>query len=312
MNNSEYRFQLDRTSTKYICPKCEHKTFTRYIDTEGALVFPANVGRCDREDKCRYHYSPKDYFTENGILKDLEKAERRNYVRIQPKQPEKSISHIISPDIMENSIRADNNPNNFLCWFRETFGSDALDYVLSLYRIGTFNGCKKIRPADGATVFWQVDIQGNVRAGKVMQYDRQTGKRIKTGVGVSWIHSELNIPDYQLQQCFFGEHLLNDNSKDVCLVEAEKTAVIMSHIARNNIWIATGGASNTNMDLSPLTGRKVYLFPDNGKLEDWREFAGRISKVAADTYISPFMETEANVQEGDDIADVMLRMGRGA
>ena len=68
--NSNYRYQLERyrgRGTRYTCPQCGRKyTFTRYIDTENNNQYISdNVGKCNRLDKCGYHYTPKQYFTDN-------------------------------------------------------------------------------------------------------------------------------------------------------------------------------------------------------------------------------------------------------
>lgn len=64
-----------------------------------------------------------------------------------------------------------------------------------------------------STIFWQIDINGNVRTGKIMKYDGKTGHRIKELHSlVTWLHSELKLPDFTLRQCFFGEHLLTDKT----------------------------------------------------------------------------------------------------
>ena len=47
---NEYRFHLEkyRLGNRYTCPNCERKRcFTRYIDDEGEVFFPDNVGKCD-------------------------------------------------------------------------------------------------------------------------------------------------------------------------------------------------------------------------------------------------------------------------
>ena len=72
---SEYRYQLERyrgRSTRYICPRCKRKhSFTRYIDTYNNNEYISdNVGKCNRIDKCGYHYTPKQYFTDNPWKRD--------------------------------------------------------------------------------------------------------------------------------------------------------------------------------------------------------------------------------------------------
>ena len=69
-----YRYQLDRyrgRSTRYVCPQCHRKgTFTRYIDTYNNIYISENVGKCNRIDKCGYHYTPKQYYTDNPWKRD--------------------------------------------------------------------------------------------------------------------------------------------------------------------------------------------------------------------------------------------------
>ena len=73
--NSNYRYQLERyrgRGTRYTCPQCGWKyTFTRYIDTENNNQYLSErVGKCNRLDKCGYHYTPKQYFTDNPHKRD--------------------------------------------------------------------------------------------------------------------------------------------------------------------------------------------------------------------------------------------------
>ena len=70
-----YRFILEKyrgISTRYTCPKCGRKhTFTRYIDTENNNQYLSErVGKCNRLDKCGYHYTPREYFTDNPLLRE--------------------------------------------------------------------------------------------------------------------------------------------------------------------------------------------------------------------------------------------------
>ena len=53
-------------------PKClKKKVFTRYIDTENNNIYISDiVGKCNRIDKCGYHYTPHQYFTDNPWKRD--------------------------------------------------------------------------------------------------------------------------------------------------------------------------------------------------------------------------------------------------
>ena len=79
--------------------------------------------------------------------------------------------------------------------------------IIKLYRIGASKS--------GGTVFFQFDIQGRCRSGKIIHYNSETGHRIKDGSkpGIQWVHTLLiksgKLPsDWTLNQCLFGEHLL--------------------------------------------------------------------------------------------------------
>lgn len=72
-----------------------------------------------------------------------------------------------------------------------------------------------------------------------MCYNPENGHRIKGPQAfVSWAHSELQLSDFHLKQCLFGEHLLKSSaSSSVMLVESEKTAIIMSHFIPDYIGL---------------------------------------------------------------------------
>ena len=64
-----YRYTLEKyrgIKSRYTCPQCGRKyVFTRYIDTETNQYIADDVGKCNRLDKCGYHYTPKQYFSDN-------------------------------------------------------------------------------------------------------------------------------------------------------------------------------------------------------------------------------------------------------
>ena len=71
--DSRYRYQLERSrgrGTRYVCPNCGRKyAFTRYIDTNNNTYVNDRVGKCNRLDKCGYHYTPRQYFEYNPWLR---------------------------------------------------------------------------------------------------------------------------------------------------------------------------------------------------------------------------------------------------
>ena len=53
------------------------------------------------------------------------------------------------------------------------------------------------------------------------------------------------------------------DKKTVCVVEAEKTAFILSELYPQYVWLAAGGLGEVQVDkFRPLRGHKVIMFPD--------------------------------------------------
>ena len=146
-----------------------------------------------------------------------------------------------------------------------------------------------------------------------MRYDPATGHRIKEPRAyVSWVHSELHLPDFRLRQCLFGEHLLNrSTSAPVMLVESEKTAVVMCHFIPDYIWLATGGKNGcfNREAMSVLRDREVTLIPDLGATERWREKSALLAGICKRVVVSDMLERLATAEQrsrGLDIADFFL------
>lgn len=176
----------------------------------------------------------------------------------------------IDNELMERSL-TNYAMNPLYIYLSGVLGKDETFRIFQLYHIGTS------KKWGGSTVYWQIDWQGNVRTGKIMLYDRTTGHRIKEPRSyVSWVHIELNLQEYHLKQCFFGEHLLSKNpTKSVAIVESEKSALIAAHYMPDFIWLATGGMHGCfKADvISILKGRSIMLCPDLGAKEVWLDIA---------------------------------------
>ena len=148
-----------------------------------------------------------------------------------------------------------------------------------------------------------------------MLYNAETGKRVKEPYNyVTWVHSVLHKGDYNLKQCFFGEHLLPENkTRPVALVESEKTALIASYYLPQYLWLASGGKNgcfNEN-SLSVLAGRSVVLFPDLGATEYWQGKIGVMKSIGVDVQLFDYLEANAPSEErkeGYDIADYLLKI----
>ena len=121
----------------------------------------------------------------------------------------------------------------------------------------------------GGVIFWQIDQEGRVRDGKVMYYRPDCHRDKSKEHRPTWISTFLKrrdpFPDapHETTHCFFGLHLIGEREGDVAIVEAEKTAVILSELYPQYIWLAAGGLGEVQVDkFRPLRGRRVILFPD--------------------------------------------------
>lgn len=304
---SNFRFSLEKyksPSSRYTCPKCCHKKcFSKYIDSTGDVKFPDYVGRCNREDKCGYHYSPKDYFNDNPQIE----AVNNEPIKINMMKDVKA-SSFLPYSYVDDSL-AHYHKNNLFQYLKNNLGTDITKFLFRKYQVGTANHWQ------GATVFWQIDQDKRVRTGKVMLYDPDSGRRVKHPHSyINWVHSILKLPDYNLDQCFFGEHLLNENPDlPVAIVESEKSAIIASCYLPQYLWLATGGKHGcfNEEHLKVLIGRKTVLFPDLGALAIWEEKAKVMKeRVGIETYIFDYLEKNASIEdirEGYDIADYLLQ-----
>jgi len=292
--------------SRYTCPECGHKKcFSRYIDTENVIAFPNYVGRCDREQKCGYHFTPKEYFEQNPDRKEL--LQKQTFVTQKSRTPPPSISYI--DDIWVEQSMSHYSENKLFQFLSSQLGELESLRLMKLYRVGTASHWQ------GSTVFWQTDAHGRVRTGKIMLYNPTTGKRIKDPHNhITWVHSIILKESFNLKQCFFGEHLLQeDNNKPVAIVESEKSALIASSYLPQYLWIASGGKNGCFRDenLSVLSGRNVVLFPDLGAIDDWSARIFTMEQIGITVKLFDYLEKNATLDQrknGLDIADFLLEI----
>lgn len=296
---SQCKYSLEKysgTKSKYRCPKCEDKkSFSLYIDNETGEPLNEKVGRCDHESSCTYHYPPRQYFQDIGGF-DWYYKQIHNY---KP-PPRKPISCFPKKYLVETGSNYENN--NFVQFLLTIYDKGAVIEAVKRYRIGT-SDCW-----NGANIFWYLDKRKRVRSGKVMLYDKSTGKRIKKD-GVPLINSMRAIlikkgeisEDFNQKTCLFGEHLLVDKSKEIRLVESEKTAIIASLEFPEYLWLAAGGKSFlTKERIKVLKGLDVTLYPDNDAYELWNE------KASEYYFTTSSLLLDKSTVGGFDLADYIL------
>ena len=244
--------------------------------------------------------------------------------------------HLMAGTLVDTALAQD----NLVRWIRsgirwDTIQRKRVEEMIGLYDVG--------HGKHGHTIFWQIDERGRLRTGKMMKY-REDGHRDKEAKwNFDWIHATLSRhwdaerqemtdePPYPFPQLydpsrqeaqitFFGYHLLNhwkrkDIDQTVCIVESEKTALLMAIAYGNHakqVWIACGGLEMlTRERLQPIIDqrRRIIIYPDRDGIKNWQQKAEQLhyDRLAIDT--RPVTEWW-KPQDGEkaDIADVVIRM----
>ena len=306
--------------SRHHCPNCgDRNSFVRYIDEAGNYLAD-NVGRCNHESSCGYHYTPSAFFRDHPELSSchferaqrVEKSPRYTHHSQQsrhgrPDRPSQPLC-LIPIDLMHRSIKPQ-YPSDFTTFLRTLFHEQQITSLILQYNLGV----TKARDV----IYFQVDINGNCRTGKIMKYNPATDKRVKdpdAKFKINWVHSLLKKSgtldeSWQLTQCLFGEHLLPQHpDKPIALVESEKTAIICSGLMPQYLWLATGGKSQLSQEkLSVLTGRKTIAFPDIDGYEEWKK---KLSDAEIDITVSDILQryaTEEQRKAHIDIADLLIQ-----
>lgn len=249
--------------------------FVPFVSVATGELAGAEYGRCDREQNCGYFRYPSGVST--------------------PAPTPREIVQEIPVRFAPAAVRTDPCTNLF-DYVSRAVGVEEAIQAWETYKIGR----------DGArTVFWYIALDGSVRAGKSIPYGTD-GHRIKTDrMPASWLHKSRNwnglYSGKKLQLCYFGEHLLAKDDRPVAIVESEKTAVVLSTLVAEWIWLASGGSQMIKNEEKNkvLKGRSVLLVPDQGQYWNW--------KAVADKYgweVTPDIERFGEMP-GCDILDLI-------
>lgn len=276
-----FKYQLEPyqgMKSRFSCPKCgQKKSFVRYIDTDGNYLSD-DVGRCNSEQWCGYHKKPDgNTVVENGFT----------YEPVEP------------TFLRTNELLTERFDDNLYKFLTNKYTIGDVTSVYNKYRVRSTN--KKWK---NSSVFYQIDKDGEYRTGKIIQYDKKTGKRVKVPYSrIYWVHN-LVQREFHLEQCLFGEHLLQDFSGgDIYLVESEKTCLICSINMPNDLFLATGGLSNLSPSkLAVLKDYNPIAIPDKGGYDYWK---AKLEPLDFKVYEE--LENSDALEAGEDIADLLLK-----
>ncbi len=295
-----FKYQYD-SSVKFDCPSCKaKKRFVKYRDmtesdpTKCWVEFP--YGYCDRIESCGHNFKidattdiqnkvisdptlikyfnlkpPETVIAEQSIDVDFYRDIKFNEHLIEnlEEKYQKPVINGAYNDILRVSDDTFTYKNTFLRGLAKLFGKKAVKWVYDEYKIMTF--------LDGGIVYPYFDYNDKLINGKIMFYDENTLKRIKTGdkSRINWLHNcsykgeiqnkIIRLDEYPYSLTFFGYDSRVDNYRDIGLVEAEKTAIILSIIFPKIKWLATGSMQNIQRyKFYGLNLKNIILMPDLG------------------------------------------------
>jgi hypothetical protein len=243
----------------------------------------------------------------NNECKIFEKDGIAN-VFIPKEQVNKVIPDYHSLELLDKLYCNDLNADNLTEFLKTKFTDEEVFKVKQDYLITATN-----TPWNNSTVFWRIDNNETICGGKIMQYDKYTGKRIKEPNNkTTWIHKYHDKTSFKLSHCLFGLHLIvEDYSKIIAITESEKTAIIMSRFIPEYIWLATGGKGNLKLELlQPVKKRIIVLFPDKSEYNDWLSKATELNSKGFKISVSDILE-DTDYPKGFDLADLYLSLDNG-
>ena len=273
---------------------------------------------------------------------DIDKRERRHRTPKQNRQTMK-INEILSPSIRQVlKPRKQQTPlwqqrqscDSDLCRAVVANGymtSEQMQEAAQRYRLG----CSR----SGGVIFWQIDTLEQICDGKIMYYRPDCHRDHQRHP--QWVSNLLKrqflgrFPEMapwmpETHHCLFGTHLLSladgaddadvlntnlTNNTNLAVVEAEKTAVIMSAHYPQYLWLAAGGLTElTAQKLFPLRRHRIVLFPDTDTdqtaYKRWYAIAQEARRLyGLDIHVSSLLErraTAAQKQAKIDLVDFLF------
>ena len=207
---------------------------------------------------------------------------------------------------------------------------------------------------DGGVIFWQMDHLGTVYDGKIMYYRPDCHRdhhHNPTWVSAELKRFYKPTFDIPTLHCLFGLHLLSltpplpnregatrsespaaeahehsslifnsqfsifNSQRSIAVVEAEKTAVILSELYPQCLWMASGGLEALRPEsLFPLRGHRIILFPDTDEsgatYTRWYDISRKASRLLGQPItVSSLLEqraTPAQKRHKIDLVDFLF------
>lgn len=288
----KYHLQPYSRTSKRTCPRCSRgKCFTLYLDEQNRPVGD-QYGICDHAG-CGYICYPSANATPTAAPIAAPKLQPIYYTKDEIRK-----------------YRAFETQNALSRYLATKFiDADRLKAIYKEYCVGSIE--------DGI-IFWQIDENFKIRRGKVMWY-KSDGHRLKLTrsdgtqygkVQMMWKYLPNHYQDREPEMCYFGQHLATlYPDKTIAIVESEKTAIVMSYLYPDFIWLATLSIANFQayrLNFLQTLKRPVIVFPDADGTEQWEKKAAAISELMPGLQIAvnPFAHIFGDGKQ--DLADIVF------
>lgn len=244
------------------CPFCsKHGKYSAYMNTQTGELAPVEYGMCS---SCRKFKTPPN----NYIIGETISEVNDEIAYYEADKVNINLLHFYFT--LTGTIL-----NKFIEGLEIKFGIEQTKKVVDLYKLQVFEN-------DGI-IFPYCYTDNHLCTAKIMFFDGNL-HRIKEGAKAfpkflhnliytneSGMHYDFNRYDtdnkiipFKLKLCLFAHNqIINNKIKTICLVESEKTAVIMSIVMPEFIWVSSGGKTLIqSYKFLFFSGRKCLVFPD--------------------------------------------------
>lgn len=301
-----HRYALARyqgMTTKCICPNCGKRSFVRYIDTATGQVLSEDCGRCDHEQSCGYHYTPRQFFSDNPQEWQERASTRVPYI-YKPQPDTVDFGHVSIWDSRQRGY--EKYGSDFAQALGYYFDTETVHRLVDIFHLQSYGEHRNV-------MFPNIDKNGIVRDIAVVGYKSDLHRN---NIGFyyrghkAWQERmQAQHPNgYKYGFCFYGEHLLPRYPwMPVALAESQKSAAVCSAVYPEFIWLATCGSNRFKSEYcTPLKGRKVVVYPDKGCEAKWGATADALRAKGYDISLNPIMQKFPQYGDNSDICDVVL------
>lgn len=254
---------------KFKCPSCgADGKFVRFKSKSGVWL-DGDYGWCDREIECGFYEKPPIVEKATVVKKPTGNKNLFNCDILDSKKYDKF--YVNNPG---------NLPNQFLRCIAKEFDTKIALEVQKSFSVGTF--------WDGGTIY-PFYFDGGLMSAQVVWYGSDFHRSKEERHHATWLHKFKYVDDnghehtsndrlsihfvgqwdstlFELGLPFFNWKAVekDQENKSICIVEAPKTAIIMSIVMPEYIWIAAGSLQGMQTYKFENIGlfKHFYLFPD--------------------------------------------------